>query len=119
MGEKEPTGGVLNSATGLVTGRVANAANAATNTVGVGNLVNGVLVTTLAPVTLTQSLAAQGLCNKHLWNMSLVIIIMSFLWCPCLLLAMVAMLWGTVKVCLERRTAKDFHLITTILMECL
>jgi len=89
--EKEPTNGILSSAANLVKGSV----NAATGTVGQATGLtngNGVDVTTL-----TQSLASRGLCNKHLWNMSLVIIILSFLWCPCLLMAMVCMLWNTVR----------------------
>jgi len=105
--EKEPTNGILSSATefagagvGAATGTLGNAANTATNTIGAGNVVNQV---TNAPVPITPSLASRGLCNKHLYNMSLVIIILSFLWCPCLLLAMVCMLWNNVRSMIQSK----------------
>merc|ERR1712032_263070 len=88
--EKEPTNGILSSAASLVK----NSASSVTNTVG---STVGLTDAQKTAVTLTQSLASRGLCNKHLWNMSLAIIIMSFLWCPCLLMAMVCMLWNTVR----------------------
>merc|ERR1719362_1743313 len=104
---KEPTHGILSSAGEMMKGAtdtVDHVANTATQTAGLGNVADSV---TNAPVALTQSLGSQGLCNKHLYNMSLVIIILSFLWCPCLLMAMVCMLWNTVLVLSKGRKNKS------------
>jgi len=108
---KEPTDGILSSATELAgagvsntIGTVKNAADATAATLGVTAAPGTV---TSAPVPQTPSLASRGLCNKHLYNMSLVIIILSFLWCPCLLIAMVCMLWNNVMAMVKGRKGRD------------
>lgn len=108
---KEESNGILSSATEIAgagvnaaTGTIANTGNAVAGALGVTPAPGTV---TNAPVVQTPSLASRGLCNKHLYNMSLVIIILSFLWCPCLLLAMVCMLWNNIRAMMQGRKGSD------------
>jgi len=107
---------IVGSATELATGAVNTGVNAASTAVNTGaNAVSTVVggqtvapgTVTQAPVPLTPSLEARGLCNKHLYWMSLVIIIISFLWCPCLLIAMVCMLWNNVMAMVKGNKGRN------------